>query len=113
MLMRYDYTGNIRELENVIKRVIVMAETGRIHLEHLPSEIRQMTSEDEVEPFGEPIFTPTESTNPTLEDMERAQIARTLDEVEGNQSKAARLLGISREKLRYRMRKYEIKVRGD
>ena len=112
-LLVYRWPGNIRELENVIKRVTVMVETGRIRLEHLPPEIRQMTSEDEVEPLAEPIFTPTAPTNPTLEDMERAQIARTLDEAEGNQSKAARLLGISREKLRYRMRKYEIKVRGD
>ena len=97
-LLTYPWPGNIRELENVIKRIIVLVGEGSIRPEHLPPEVRQGAPAGPGEP-------PPIADN-TLEGVERAQIARALREAKGNQSRAARLLGISREKLRYRMRKY-------
>jgi transcriptional regulator with PAS, ATPase and Fis domain len=97
-LLIYPWPGNIRELENAVKRVIVLVGEGSIRPEHLPPEVRQGAPAGPEEP-------PPVACN-TLEGVERAQIARALTQAEGNQSRAARLLGISREKLRYRMRKY-------
>lgn len=76
---------------------------GSIRSGHLPPEVRQGAPAGPGEP-------PPIADN-TLEGVERAQIARALREAKGNQSRAARLLGISREKLRYRMRKYGLGTR--
>jgi Nif-specific regulatory protein len=107
-LMAYPWPGNIRELENVIRRIIVMVEEGNICLEHLPVEIRQMTPGAEKMPSDRSRPAPREPIEHTLDGVERAQITWALEETRGNRSQAARLLGISREKLRYRMQKYRM-----
>ena len=109
--LSYSWPGNIRELQNVIKRAIVMVEEGSILLEHLPPEIWRTASREKVESPDRNLSAPPVLADHTLEGMERTQIAWALEEEKGNQSKAARLLGISREKLRYRMRKYRIEIR--
>jgi DNA-binding NtrC family response regulator len=107
-LMAYSWPGNIRELENVIKRGIVLVGEGSICPEHLPPEIRQTTMKERGKPPDGLLPPPPEPANSTLEGMERAQIGWALAKAQGNQSQAARLLGISREKLRYRLRKYSL-----
>jgi Nif-specific regulatory protein len=106
LLMAYPWPGNIRELENFAKRLIVMVDEGDIGLEHLPPEIQRGTGQDSG--TGGKSSSSAGSAPQTLADMEQEQINRALEDAQGNQSQAARLLGISREQLRYRMRKYGI-----
>ena len=97
-LCAYGWPGNIRELRNVIERGVLLCDTGRIMPEQLPREI-----------VGGPKDEATEAAGSALEGYEKAMIVRALDENDWNQTKAARALGISRDNLRYRLRKYDIR----
>ena len=97
-LTQYDFPGNIRELQNVLERGCLLSDQGVIDLPHLPSEI---TGGDD---------RPTGTTGNTLADVERALIVKALRESRGNQTQAAKALGVSRDNLRYRIKKYAIDV---
>ncbi|MEE9605689.1 MAG: helix-turn-helix domain-containing protein, partial [Candidatus Scalindua sp.] len=99
----YDYPGNIRELENIVERAVVLAEEDVIHISDLPDEIQYRKKGI----FDRKIAGP-EKTKSIFE-MEKDVICKTLFECSWNQSMAARLLGLSRDKLRYRIKKYRIK----
>ncbi|WP_243372654.1 sigma-54-dependent Fis family transcriptional regulator [Geotalea sp. SG265] len=86
-LTRYYWPGNIRELENVVERMLNYRESGLIELQDLPEEI-----------VGRPGKAAAKNTQ-TLAAMEMETIQAALAEAGGNKSKAARLLGISRSKL--------------
>jgi len=101
-LLGYDYPGNIRELENIVERAVVLAEDDVIHISDLPDEIYYRKKDI----FNRQIATP-EKTKSIIE-VEKDMIYKTLLECSWNQSMAARLLGLSRDKLRYRMKKYRI-----
>lgn len=98
-LARYAWPGNIRELANVIERAVLLCDGPVILPCHLPPEISASASP------GSPPVT-------TLRGSEREMIVHALKEHFWNQSKAARSLGISRDNLRYRIKKYAI-TRGD
>jgi transcriptional regulator with PAS, ATPase and Fis domain len=85
-LVHYSWPGNIRELENVIERILNYVERGLIDIHDLPDEIR--APEKTVGKTGR-----------SLAHIERDAIEAVLAEVQGNKSKTARLLGISRSKL--------------
>lgn len=114
-LVAHAWPGNVREMENLIRRLMVMVEDEEIRPEHLPPEIGRVGGHRPPKAFSP--STPTApSLDPadlTLERMERVHIARALEATQANQSRAAQLLGISREKLRYRMRKYGLRCRWD
>ena len=100
-LQGYDYPGNIRELENIIERTVVLAEDTTINIKGLPYEIQQRKDYSDIQ---------TTRPEKTLSfcDMEKDAVHKALHECSWNQSMAARLLGISRNKLRYRIKKYKI-----
>ncbi|MFQ5806350.1 MAG: sigma 54-interacting transcriptional regulator [Phycisphaerae bacterium] len=98
LLSGYRWPGNIRELRNVIERAVLLCDTGRISPEILPREIAGLPKE-ELERSGES----------TLEGYEKAMIVKALEDNDWNQTRAAEVLGISRDNLRYRLRKYQIK----
>ena len=106
-LLTYPWPGNIRELENLVQRLVVLVEQGNVRLEHLPPEFHAASSAPMAAPV-ESVSSPVETAMQTLPELERAHIIRALEAVGGNQSQAARLLDITREKLRYRLRKYGI-----
>jgi transcriptional regulator with PAS, ATPase and Fis domain len=93
-LLQYEWPGNVRELRNVIERSFVFSSERTIELAHLPAEVREPgrhASRPGI-PTGESIT--------SLAEAERVLIARALKKVHGNQSQAARLLGVERHRLR-------------
>jgi two-component system response regulator HydG len=97
-LMRYDWPGNIRELENVIERAILLCRSEYISPKDLPPPLQG-------EEVGEQ---PIISIPPgmTLEQVEREAIIQTLEETGGNRTQTAQILGISRKTLQNKLKEY-------
>ena len=106
-LMAYPWPGNIRELRNFVERIMILETKETIEFQDLPRAMRDGTS---LSPSGERVVEADAVSMPvgsmTLEEMEREAIVRALDQVSHNQVRAAKLLGISRDTLRYRMKKF-------
>jgi two-component system response regulator AtoC len=109
LLMNYDWPGNVRELKNAIERVMILAESNRVAVKHLPIRI----SEGGIMPvpIGEGsnnggIQLPPGGTS--LYDVERDLIKQALHQARGNKTTAARLLRITRDTLRYKVKKYNL-----
>ena len=102
LLLTYTWPGNVRELENAIEHAAVLCEGGRITIEDLPLAIRSFASNEEK------MESPPSLDHLTLEEMEKGFILSALKKTGGNQTRAARLLGITRRTLGYRMKKYAI-----
>ncbi len=96
LLTAYAWPGNIRELANVIERAVLLADEAELLPTHLPPEL---TSGDQ----------PGGAGGRSLRDNERSMVVKALEECDWNQSQAARILGISRDNLRYRVKKYDVK----
>lgn len=103
VLIGYDWPGNVRELKNVIERAMLLDAEDEILLDHLPSEIHEGGA-GETRDKSAHILT---SFYPmTLREMEKIQIERTLEQTNGNKSKAAGILGISRQTLREKLKTF-------
>ena len=101
-LMERTWRGNVRELENVIERTMVMMDHDIINIEDLPSEIRQdMETRD---PFS--FDTLSIKTNTGF--LEKMLIERALEQTKGNRTQAAKLLEISHPTLLYKIKEYSI-----
>jgi DNA-binding NtrC family response regulator len=102
-LSRYSWPGNIRELRNFCARMLILFSGRQVEIDNLPAEIRDHTRKQEN------LFTlPDKGIN--WEDLERNLIVQALQKTRGNQSKAARLLGLTRDTFLYRIRKYAIEL---
>jgi two-component system NtrC family response regulator len=108
LFMRYNYPGNVRELENIIERAVVLSKKGIITAADLPIQIR--TALQENRPSGE---YPKGTLNETLDTVERGLILDALKASGGVQTRAAELLGISERVLRYKLKKYKITGKHD
>jgi DNA-binding NtrC family response regulator len=94
-LMVYDFPGNVRELENIVERAIVLARGETIEIEHLP-EMAVHT------------FRSNKGSMPSLDEQERGYIEWVLDQTDGNKTKAAEILGIDRVSLWRKLKKYAL-----
>ncbi len=94
----YAWPGNVRELRNAIEQAVIMARSDVIGPEHL-----HLTR---IDTAMEPALPPTEGV--TLVQMERDLVAKALDKANWNVTLAAKLLGISRDTLRYRIEKFQL-----
>jgi len=101
-LIRYDYPGNVRELENIIERAVVIARGPVITREDLPFPDAPCEPEVDPEAAGG-------SLNEALAALERRMLQEALTQAAFNQSQAARLLGLNERMLRYKLRKYGLK----
>ncbi|MBN1420768.1 MAG: sigma-54-dependent Fis family transcriptional regulator [Planctomycetes bacterium] len=101
----HDWPGNVRELSNVIERAAILAAGGVILPEHLPDAIRSRGTAGAADASE-----PAEPSRPrevvTVEEAERRAIRDALTRTGGNRTKAAKLLGISRRTLLYRLKQY-------
>ncbi|MFQ5946868.1 MAG: sigma-54-dependent transcriptional regulator [Anaerolineae bacterium] len=102
LLVQHDWSGNARQLRNVIERAMILEDTGELLPGHLPPEIARLnvSREIEVAKFQLP------ETGVVLEEVERDFVRQALDLTQGNQTRAARLLGLTRDELRYRAKKF-------
>lgn len=98
----YDWPGNVRELRNMIERAFILYPgMHELRPEHLPNDVRQYLHRREAALAPEP-------ASLRLPDAERRLLQDVIRRTGGNQSQAARVLGITRRTLGYRLRKYEI-----
>ena len=102
LLVHYDWPGNVRELRNVIERAMLLGNAPVIYSDYLPSEIRDGKP---VSPVGTFERFPIPPGGLSLHELEDGLIRRALELSSGNKTRAAKLLGISRDALRYRLKK--------
>lgn len=101
ILHRYPWPGNIRQLRNIVERLVVTVKEDNILPDHLPEEVRTM-------PDNEPSITIPLGTS--LENVEREVIRRTLVDITHNREQAAQLLGISVRSLQYKIKEFGIEA---
>jgi DNA-binding NtrC family response regulator len=104
LLLNYPWYGNARELRNVVERICILEDTEVVCPEHLPSEIVEYV-DVELEKSAS-IDLPSEGLS--LKNVEKELIIQALEKADNNQTKAAKLLGISRDALRYKMQKFKL-----
>jgi two-component system NtrC family response regulator len=96
LMMGYQWPGNVRELRNLIERLVILGSSDFIEPPHLPVQFATQARQ--------PVVTEQSGDAPrTLAEIERAYIAQIMQRVESNKSKAAKILGISRQTLRKKL----------
>jgi len=103
LLMRYPYPGNVRELENIIERAVVLSKRTTITAADLPIHLQTVIGDGAY--FAQKL---KGSLNEILETVERGLILEALKESGGVQTRASERLGISERVLRYKLKKYNI-----
>ncbi len=101
MFDRYHWPGNVRELENAVERMVVLSRDDVLSLDALPDQIAGAKETEHARlmlPDGGVVF----------ESLERDFIQQALRRTQGNQTQAARLLGMTRSTLLYRMQKFKL-----
>jgi transcriptional regulator with PAS, ATPase and Fis domain len=106
-LETYDWPGNVRELKNAIERAMILQDDGLLTLDLFPLRIAEFKVESRVTLPGGNLRIP--ETGIDLYEVEKQLIQQALIRAGGNQSKASRLLSITRDTLRYKMKKYGLR----
>jgi DNA-binding NtrC family response regulator len=107
-LQRYPWPGNVRELRNIIERIVTLhRDDSTLLVSHLPNEIRYAGKVDSPSRGKSTFVLPEGGVD--LEDVEKSLLIQALERVKNNQTQAAKLLGITRYALRYRMEKFGLK----
>jgi DNA-binding NtrC family response regulator len=119
LLLEYPWPGNVRELSHVIERAVLWSRGPSLDVEHLSLATPVVAPGPAERPASSTAPAAPQSTNDgpvmppagmDLERWERTMIEQALRECDGNQTRAAQRLGISRDTLRYRLKKYGIQA---
>ena len=100
-LERYGWPGNVRELRNVVERAMLLSDAQRLEAKDFASVTTTVGS-------GEDFELPAKGVD--LEELERSLVVQALKRAGGNQTKAAALLGLNRDQIRYRVEKFGLTV---
>ncbi len=111
LFQRYPWPGNVRELRNVLEHAVVLCDAPHIGLRHLPARLQEFATQS-----AAPSSTPQEPARPRrlwdlkaeISRLEESMVVAALQEAAGNQSEAARALNVTRDVLRYTMKKHNI-----
>jgi len=106
LLLNHDWPGNVRELRNAIERAMILEESPYITAPSLPMAISQSLARAAA---ASPETTVIPDEGLSLEDNERMLLVKALQKTHGNQTQAARLLKITRDTLRYKMKKFNLR----
>jgi DNA-binding NtrC family response regulator len=108
----YAWPGNVRELRNVVERALILEDGDEVTTEYLPHDLVAQAAEPASAdagrggaPAGNGFTLPVEGTS--LEEVELSLVRQAMERSGGNQTRAAELLGISRDQLRYRLKKLD------
>jgi two-component system response regulator AtoC len=109
---RYQWPGNVRELRNVIERALILEDGDLITMKYLPPGLTQETKQAaasgaQAGSVGANHDFRLPSAGLSLDEVEMSLVRQAIEQSGGNQTKAAELLGISRDQLRYRLKKIE------
>jgi two-component system response regulator AtoC len=106
-LLNYSWKGNVRELENIIERAIVLTDSNQIQVENLPIEIQSPKEESRVSSLNDEL-----SIKKASRYLEMDLIKKALHKTNGNHTHASKLLEISHRALLYKIKEYGIKAKG-
>ena len=109
LLIQYAWPGNIRELENLVERMILMARGDTIVFADLPSELKTTIESDSTNPSGIRQKPFKDIMKNHMEDIEKQMIISVLEECGNNVTRAAKQLGLSRKGLQLKMMKYKLR----
>ncbi|MBI5026487.1 MAG: sigma-54-dependent Fis family transcriptional regulator [Nitrospirae bacterium] len=106
VLINYPWRGNVRELENIIERSVLLSEGEVIGVEHLPEEIKSL----KIEPVAPTVSMPAGVVNleRIIEDIEKEYLLNALEQSKGVKTEAAKLLNLSFRSFRHKLKKYGI-----
>ena len=107
-LLAYGWPGNVRELKNAIERAILLCDGGLITRDHLPAALGRAASASSSHGNESVPVAARATDDVNLENMERDFLIRAMSRAKGNKSKAARLLGLTRAQLYWRLEKYGV-----
>ncbi len=98
MLSSYEWPGNIRELRNLVERMVVLARGKMLDVKDIPIQVREQASDGEVRI----------DADLTVDEMEKRMVVQALEKTGGNRTKAAEKLGVSRRTLHRKLNEYGI-----
>ena len=105
LLKYYKWPGNVRELRNVVERAVILESGKTLQVSSLPCEININLQRDN---NNSGYFFDFPDEGIVLDDLEKQIIMQALEMANSNQTKASKLLGISRDTLRYKQKKHKL-----
>jgi DNA-binding NtrC family response regulator len=107
--MLHKWEGNIRELQNVIERAVILCKGNLITPEHISTSIIRtstLAEKDELQTQDNSVQFDIPPHGLSLDALEKQLVTQALEKIKNNKTKAAKLLGLTRGTFRYRLQKY-------
>ena len=112
-LLKYNWTGNVRELRNVVERTCILQKSDIIRKDNLALELSSNMKKSVIRILEKEINHSRHSYEELIDEIESIILRKAIDECKGNVSEAARILKIPRETLRYKINKFKISTTND